>query len=217
MYAPLNADTPLQQIIIIMTYAELKAAVKGPVLDFDAFLQNVSNLVDTGATTGPHQTDKLIEFTALNFKRMERIGKTHVIDDNLQAVVMKLPVMHWVVITEAWCGDSAQNTPWLAAIAALNPSISFEIIERDQNHPIIDAYLTNGGRSIPKMVVFDAAGHELFTWGPRAVNGQKILLDWKANPNGRTFEDFEKELHTWYAKDKGQSLQAELLSLLSEN
>lgn len=199
-----------------MTYPELKAAAKGPVLSFDAFMKNVAMLVEKGATSGPNQTEKLIDFTALNLKRMERIEKTAQISAELRTVIAAVSDQHWVVITEAWCGDSAQNLPYLAAIAALNSNVTFEILERDQNPTIIDAYLTNGGRSIPKMVVFDADGSELFIWGPRAQAAQDILLDWKANPNGRTFEDFEKELHTWYAKDKGMSLQGELFHLLNK-
>jgi hypothetical protein len=198
-----------------MTYTELKSTLVGPVLGFEAFMDHVSDLVSRRATTGPNQTEKLIDFTALNFKRMERIAKTAQIGEGLSAALKASPPMHWVVITEAWCGDSAQNTPYLAAIAALHPNFTFEIIERDQNPTIIDAYLTNGGRSIPKMVAFGNDGSERFVWGPRAAAAQKILLDWKANPNGRTFEDFEKELHTWYAKDKGQSMQSEILELLS--
>jgi hypothetical protein len=31
----------------------------------------------------------------------------------------------------------------------------------------MDQYLTNGGRSIPKLVAFDDDGQALFTWGPR--------------------------------------------------
>ena len=56
---------------------------------------------------------------------------------------------------------------------------------------------------------------ELFTWGPRPKSAHDLVLDWKENPSGRDFEALEKELHTWYAKDKTQTLQKEFLHLLS--
>ena len=34
----------------------------------------------------------------------------------------------WMVITENWCGDSAQNLPYIARIASLNKKIELRII-----------------------------------------------------------------------------------------
>ena len=88
-----------------------------------------------------------------------------------------------------------------------------KIILRDENPEWIEKYRTNGRKSIPKLVAFDKEGEELFSWGPRLVPAHQILLHWKENPLEVTKEDFEKELHTWYAKDKSLSLQKEFVEI----
>jgi hypothetical protein len=39
----------------------------------------------------------------------------------------------------------------------------------------MDAYLTNGGRSIPKLICLDKSGKEIFTWGPRPEVIQEVM------------------------------------------
>src|SRR5690606_14511850 len=106
---------------------------------------------------------------------------------------------------EPWCGDSAQSLPVLAKIAELNSNIDFQIILRDKNHEWIDKYLTNGGRAIPKMIVFDEKGNELFVWGPRPAPAQIISNNWNTKKD-KTWDEYETELHTWYAKDKTETI-----------
>jgi len=48
------------------------------------------------------------------------------------------------------------------------------------------------------------------TCGPRPASALAILKNWKANQDTMTKEDFEKELHIWYAKDRGQEIINEL-------
>jgi hypothetical protein len=90
-----------------------------------------------------------------------------------------------------------------------------KLILRDENLEIMDAYLTNGGRSIPKLIAFNSeTQEELFTWGPRPQNAQELFMDFKTNPNGRTYADFSIEMQKWYAKDRTKSLQDEFVELL---
>jgi hypothetical protein len=44
----------------------------------------------------------------------------------------------------------------------------------------MDAYLTNGGRAIPKLICIDAKGAEVFTWGPRPAVIQEVMNRLKA-------------------------------------
>lgn len=180
---------------------------------YDAFLALVDELVAEGKTSGPEQTELRIGFTKLNQQRMQRINKTFTVSDDAAAKLKEATPQIWWVITEAWCGDSAQNLPVIAKLAeASDGRIELRILLRDEHLDIMDQYLTNGGRSIPKLIAMERE-KELFQWGPRPVPAQQILLDWKAFPNGRTHDDFEVELHTWYARNKGQSTQRELAEL----
>lgn len=80
----------------------------------------------------------------------------------------------------------------------------------------MDNYLTNGSRAIPKMVCIDETiNREGFIWGPRPAAAQELLTQWKKDPGGKSWNDFEKELHSWYAKNKTQAIQKEFESLLN--
>lgn len=119
----------------------------------------------------------------------------------------------WMLITEDWCGDSAQNIPYIFKLAECNNNISLRLIPRDENPDIMDMYLTDGkSRSIPKLVAFDENGNELFQWGPRPEEAIKLVKDLKEQ--GFSKEEFEKKLHLWYAKNKGKNLEEEFIEIL---
>lgn len=105
----------------------------------------------------------------------------------------------------------------IAEIAKLNPQkIKLYILLRDENPELMDKYLTNGARAIPKLVaVNETMNKETFVWGPKPFPAQELLRKWKRNPERKSWGDFEKELHSWYAKDKTQIIQSEFLDLLN--
>ncbi len=119
----------------------------------------------------------------------------------------------WMVITEIWCGDSAQNLPIIAKAAELNDRIDLRILLRDSNTDIIDHYLTNGtSRSIPILVTFDLYGNEIFKWGPRPDTAKSLVTNLKRD--GFSKEEFNQHLHLWYGRNRGKELESELLELL---
>ncbi len=187
------------------------------IFNYNQFLNLAESLASQGKTTGSNQSAALTSFTQLNVKRMQRIGKTGRIEPDLVNLLSgDIEKQHWLVITEGWCGDSAQSLPVIQKIAsASNGNISLNIILRDQSLELMAQYLTAGTRSIPKLIALDDLGNELFTWGPRPEPAQKMLAAWKQKPSGRSWDDFEKDLHTWYALDKGLTLQREFLGILS--
>mgnify|MGYP005818487039 CR=1 FL=1 len=190
--------------------------VNKPVFSYIEFYEWTVQLVKNKQTSGENQTEKLIKFTELNLSRMKRLNKTTKLIPELENLVttLKKPQI-WYVITEAWCGDSAQNLPVIGEIASAGDKIDLRVILRDENPDLIAQYHTNGSKSIPKLIAFSEEGVELFTWGPRPKTAQDMVMEWKENPAGRDFETFEKELHTWYAKDKTQTVQKEFLDILS--
>jgi hypothetical protein len=115
----------------------------------------------------------------------------------------------------AWCGDAAQCNPIIAAMAERTPGVTLRFILRDEHLPIMDRYLTNGGRSIPKLIVWDdATKEELYNWGPRPADAQVLYTDYLATPvDQRNAEAMKEKLHRWYFDDAGVSVQRELLAL----
>ena len=120
-----------------------------------------------------------------------------------------------MVITEDWCGDSAQNLPYIASIAELNNNIDLRIVLRDENPDIMDHYLTNGiSRSIPILVAFNEAGEELFIWGPRPEEAQEVIDELKSS--GAEKKDYMEKLHLWYARNRGKNIETKLDQLISD-
>ncbi len=162
---------------------------------------------------------KMQGYIRLNQARSQRILKTvHLQPAVIAAVESIRQKMVWLVITEPWCGDSAQNLPILAMAAAAQPDlIDLKIVLRDDYPLLMNNYLTNGAKAIPKLIAFDAVQfNELFTWGPRPAPAQVLMSAWKADPAGKSWDDFEQDLHTWYARDKAQTMQSELIGLLQK-
>lgn len=186
---------------------------------YESYVASFEEWVRNGQTSSEKTSPALVEFTKLNWARTQRLHKTIEIIPELRKATRELEHTYsWIVITEAWCGDSAQNLPVIAEIAKLNPEkIKLFVVLRDENPELMNNYLTNGAKAIPKLISIDETmGKESFTWGPRPLPAQQLLLNWKQNPNGNSWEEFEKELHGWYAKDKTQNLQQEFIMLVNE-
>ena len=150
----------------------------------------------------------------LNFSRSTRVEKQFVPSDELIEALNKIinPQL-WIVLTESWCGDSAQNLPVIAKISELSKNVELQILHRDSNLEIMDQYLTNGTRSIPKLIAFDEDGKELFLWGARPVAAQQLINELKEK--GLQKNEWLIELHKWYANNRGKEIEIELLELLN--
>lgn len=157
------------------------------------------------------------DYKKLNRQRAQRIIKTYKPDEATIEIMKSVSEpQFWMVLTEDWCGDSAQNLPYIAKLAELNDNITLRILERDANPDIMDLYLTDGkSRSIPKLIAFNEAGEELFQWGPRPKEVVELIQDWKAE--GLSKDEWTPKLHMWYAKNKGAALIAELKELVNKS
>lgn len=197
-----------------MTHLLAKAAVG---MDYAAYRARVDQVVAAGATTGPEQSDKRIDATKLNQARMRRLDKTVRLSDQLLAALHRTPPQTWIVISEAWCGDAAQNLPALAAMANEAPHITLRILLRDEHLDLMDRYLTGGSRSIPKLIAVDALGQELFTWGPRPAEPHRMVIANKALPPAEQlpYEQLTETVHRWYNADHTAALQQEILEKLA--
>ena len=87
------------------------------------------------------------------------------------------------------------------------------IVFRDENPALTDAFLTNGTRSIPKLIVLNEEGELLGTWGPRPAAAQQLVIELKSNP--ATAPTYAEQLHLWYARNRCADLQQEIISLLN--
>lgn len=183
-------------------------------ITYTQYRELIDMLLAENKTTGTNHSEDMVEYTRLNMHRMLRMEKTIELDDELIQVLLSVQTkMIWVVLTEAWCGDAAQNLPGLVKIADASPLIDLKLMLRDENNDVMDAYLTNGTRSIPKLIALDAATlEEIGTWGPRPEPAQKLVVEMKQQDV--PFKEFAEKLHGWYAKDRSLTLQDEFKKLL---
>ncbi len=184
-------------------------------LAYNDYLTLIDEKIAQKASTGHEQNQMLTDFTKLNRARMKRLDKTQQILPELEIITKQITDKQvWLVLTESWCGDAAQNVPVLQKLAEMNPLIDLRLVLRDDNYELMQKYLTNGGKSIPKLIAVSAdLEKELFTWGPRPAAAQvevKRLLD----ENGGFNEKVKEGIQIWYNHDKGISMQHELMELL---
>ena len=184
-------------------------------LAYNDYLTLIDEKIAQKASTGHEQNQMLTDFTKLNRARMKRLDKTQQILPELEIITKQITDKQvWLVLTESWCGDAAQNVPVLQKLAEMNPLIDLRLVLRDDNDELMQKYLTNGGKSIPKLIAVSAdLEKELFTWGPRPAAAQvevKRLLD----ENGGFNEKVKEGIQIWYNHDKGISMQHELMELL---
>lgn len=177
--------------------------------NYSKLLEDMGKNLEDNSVTANGEPD----FTKINIQRSARIDKTYKPSAEITESVSNLTKPQlWIVISETWCGDSAQNVPYLAKIASLNPKIDFRVLLRDENLEIMDLYLTNGTRSIPLLVAFDEEGNELFKWGPRPKEAAELVKNAKAAGDPKPV--FLEKLHLWYGKNRGAALEMEILELL---
>ncbi len=189
-------------------------------MNYQRYRGLIHHLLQENKTTGDNHSEDFIHYTQLNEQRMNRNEKQIVVNDELINTLSNLDHQEtWVVFSEAWCGDCAQIIPVIAKIAeASKGKIELRIIVKSEQKEEMQNYLTNGAEAVPKLVRFESESlKEIGTWGARPEKAQAIAEHWKKNKDTITKEEFSKELHLWYAKDKGVEIQKEFLMLLKEN
>ncbi|HEX6041770.1 thioredoxin family protein [Longimicrobium sp.] len=119
-----------------------------------------------------------------------------------------------LVITEDWCGDASNTVPVMARLAEVLPSIQIRLVKRDENAELMDAFLTNGSRSIPIAVVLRPDWTVAGTWGPRPAELQDFVLTEK-KAGLRPVDDIYRDVRRWYAKDRGETTLRALLDIMA--
>jgi hypothetical protein len=182
---------------------------------YPQYQQLIHELLEEGKVTGDEQSESLLEYTRLNLHRMHRWEKTFSPSPALAKKIAELrKPLQWLVITEGWCGDAAQQIPIIEKLAGFNPLIKTSYVLRDENPELMNLFLTNGSKSIPVWICLDDDGEILWKWGPRPKAAADLLIQLKANDVDVSIQ--KQELHSWYAKNKHQAFQSEIEQLLAQ-
>ena len=184
-------------------------------IQLENYLDQFETILGQENPQPPYDSEDYINYTKLNYSRMKRWLANMELDEELAETIKGIKgKQHWIIITEPWCGDAAHSVPFLVRLAELNPGFTYELQYRDREPSLIESYLTNGTRGIPKLIVRNEAGEDLFTWGPRPAVAQELINSLKEKET--SMEDGIMALQQWYNIDKGQSLQEEIKKELNE-
>jgi hypothetical protein len=183
-------------------------------MSYEAYEAMLQQLLSQGKTTGPNQSEEYFTYAKINLHRMQRLEKTISLNPELKHALSKITNNYtWLIITEGWCGDAAQNLPVFRLIEKECPHIELKLVLRDENPELMDNYLTNGSRSIPILICLEKSTRkEIFVWGPRPAELQQMVIKLIKDKIPKV----EKGLivQQWYNQDKTASLQREIQHLV---
>lgn len=185
-------------------------------ITYETYRNTINALLKEGKSTGHEQSESLTHYSELNVTRMNRLEKTMTIAAEFVEQLKALKGDYlWLVISEGWCGDAAQLVPIFHKMADLSPNIEMKIALRDDNEALMNLFLTNGARSIPKLIVIDKNTLEVLgDFGPRPQEAKQLILDYKAE-HGVVDETAKTNLQLWYLHDKGLSTQQEIMAVMA--
>ncbi len=175
----------------------------------------IADLLKEGKASGATQTEALVNYSRLNETRMDRLDKTMAVDEAIISKLNSIQSQHiWLVIAEGWCGDAAQLLPIFNKMSEVSDHIDLKIVFRDENDELMNLFLTNGNKSIPKLIILDKNSLEVIAdWGPRPKGAVELIQNYKEK-FGVIDDTIKAELQMWYLHDKGLSTQKEIIELL---
>ena len=185
-------------------------------MTFAEYIKLIDDLLMDGKTTGPKQSEEMFGYAKLNRQRMHRLEKTAELSADVVTAAEQLErKLLWLIITEGWCGDAAQNIPIIEKIASASSKIETRYVLRDENLELIDRFLTGGARSIPKLIALDAETLEVLgTWGARPAAAQGYFDELKSSGVEKPL--IMEGLQRWYNADKNRSIQSEFAALIKQ-
>lgn len=204
-------------VAITMTPAVITSDLIASALTYEQYLHLATTRFEQGLSTSDdpaYNTAEILGYVKLNLHRMSRLHRLTAVIPELKKEMAHLPERWtWLVLTESWCGDAAQILPVMDRIAKESSYVDIRFLLRDQHPAVMDAYRTNGAKSIPKLICLrthDLA--EIGTWGPRPTGLQLLMNEWSAEK--LTLAEAVERAQRWYNDDRTQATQHELLSLV---
>lgn len=184
---------------------------------YPEYRKRIADLLSQDKSSGNDQSEDLLHYSQLNETRMNRLDKTIKVPAENELFLKNLQTDYiWLVLSEGWCGDAAQLLPIMNKMAQLSDKIDLQIVFRDENPELMDLFLTNGGKSIPKLIIIEKNTMEVVAdWGPRPHAAAELIKNYKEK-HGIIDENAKTELQLWYLHDKGFSTQSEILALLKK-
>lgn len=180
-------------------------------LSYDAYSKYAENLLTSISSDAKNAMQ---QHAKVNLHIVQRLKKSVQLTNELKHSIEKANPMIFLILTEGYCGDSAQTFPVFGRMQEMYPDkIEVKVVLRDEYLDIADTYFRT--RAIPILICLDRQTFkERFVWGNRPKPAQQIMDNFKAV--GATQQEKSVALHRWYGKDKTLTLQQELTQLLTK-
>lgn len=101
-----------------------------------------------------------------------------------------------LILAEPWCGHCMLNIPIMLRILE-EANVETHFCLRDENLELMDAYLTNGNRTIPIVIFIDEAGNDLGTWGPIAPVTKELVAPYREKLPSKDTPNYEAAFRTF--------------------
>lgn len=182
-------------------------------MNYAEYKELFETILEASEKTAPYNDEMYFNYTKLNRTRSKRWDKQELTNEKVLSKLKQIiQPQHWIIITEPWCGDAAHIVPILIKMTKENNLISYDIQLRDTEPYLIEKYLTNGTKSIPKLIVKDKDGKDVFVWGPRPKGAQEVVNVMKSQNSD--FEQTKIALQNWYNDNKAEEICNEISRLL---
>jgi phosphoenolpyruvate carboxylase len=125
---------------------KLNTSLINSVLTYNEYVGEFAKQISVSDINTLNDYDKsYYDYRKLNYQRSTRLEKTFIPTDETKHIFSKInQTQNWIVITETWCGDSAQNLPVIAKLAQLSDMIDLKIVLRDSNLEFMDLHWRKG-------------------------------------------------------------------------
>lgn len=183
-------------------------------MDFDGFIRqwNEKNLVSMRGLDPIARRTRF--YSKYNIERQARVEQLWTPSEEFAAAIRDaVGPSDWLFITDDWCVDSAYSLPLVKWGSDQRSDITLRILLKDDHPEIMDLFLTDGKRSIPKLVGIAADGRVQFSWGPQPGEIRDIrqkLMD--SGAEGRVVSSTTVD---WYADMGWLEVERELTEALT--
>lgn len=198
--------TDLSQVV--QTYPSYETYLKA---EFD---EKIPEMQARQQRLSDEEKEKL-EIIQGNIKNIRHVLFTYQPSAQMVAAAARVKVpMDIYIITENWCGSSANHLPYIVKIMHTNPAFHIRIALRDSNPGFMNLYLSpTGGKSIPKVIGVDKDGNELINWGSKSKAEQAKIA---SLPKDIELKELIPIMLSWYAENNEQAIEDDWIALFEE-
>jgi hypothetical protein len=121
--------------------------------------------------------------------------------------IKRLPGLKLLVISEVSCSDSTALLSVLKRYLE-GEKVEFRFALRSENPDLMQAFLTNGARAVPIIIILDEQGYYMDRFGPRPKTAQDIFETYRQDINEGRIErkEVSKKIRNFYARDRGNAI-----------